>query len=60
MVISDSITPTNINTKFKTVTVPVVTLDPQPFDGMGMTTTAFRIFLNGIVGELNGKRRITF
>jgi hypothetical protein len=40
VVISDSVTPANVNTKFKTVTVPVVTLDPQLFDDMGMTTTA--------------------
>lgn len=37
IVISDSVSPTNINTKFRTVTVPVVTLDPQLFDDMGMT-----------------------
>jgi uncharacterized repeat protein (TIGR01451 family) len=40
VVISDSVTPTDVNTKFKTVTIPVVTLDPQLFDDMGMTTTA--------------------
>jgi uncharacterized repeat protein (TIGR01451 family) len=40
VVISDSVTPANVTTKFKTVTVPVVTLDPQLFDDMGMTTTA--------------------
>lgn len=40
VVISDSVTPTDVNTKFKTVAIPVVTLDPQLFDDMGMTPTA--------------------
>jgi hypothetical protein len=40
VIISDSVTPTNVNTKFKTVLVPVVTLDPQLFDDMGMCATA--------------------
>lgn len=39
MVISDSVSPTNVNTKFRTVAVPVVMLDPQRFDDMGMTGT---------------------
>ena len=30
-------TPSNANTKFKTVAVPVVVLEPQFFDDMGMT-----------------------
>lgn len=40
VVISDSVTPANINTKYKTVAVPVMTLDPELFDDMGMTATA--------------------
>jgi hypothetical protein len=40
VIISDSVTPANVNTKFKTVTIPVVTLDPQLFDDMGMCATA--------------------
>ncbi len=40
VVVSDSVTPANVNTKFRGVAVPVVTLDPQLFDDMGMTPTA--------------------
>ena len=40
VVISDSVTATSVNTKFRTVTVPVVTLSSQLFDDMGMTPTA--------------------
>lgn len=40
VVISDSVSPTNVNTKFRAVAVPVVTLDPQLFDDMGMCATA--------------------
>ena len=40
VVISDSVSPTDVNTKFRTVAVPVVTFDPQLFDDMGMTLTA--------------------
>lgn len=37
VVISETVTPTDVNTKFKTVAVPVVVLEPQLFDDMGMT-----------------------
>ncbi len=40
VIISDSVMPANVNTKFKTVVIPVVTLDPQLFDDMGMCATA--------------------
>ena len=40
VVISDTVTPTNVNTKFRAVAVPVVTLDAQLFDDMGMCATA--------------------
>lgn len=39
VVVSDTVSPANVNTKFRTVTKPVVTLDPQLFDDMGMTGT---------------------
>ncbi len=39
VVISESVSPTNVNTKFRTVAAPVVTLEPQLFDDMGMTGT---------------------
>ena len=39
VVISDTVSPTNVNTKFRAVAIPVVTLDPQLFDDMGMTAT---------------------
>ncbi len=39
VVISDSVTPTDVNTKFRAAAVPVVTLDPQLFDDMGMCAT---------------------
>jgi hypothetical protein len=40
VVISDSVAATNVNTKFRTVTVPVVILSSQLFDDMGMCATA--------------------
>jgi hypothetical protein len=39
VVISDTVSPSNVNTKFRTAAVPVVTLDAQLFDDMGMTGT---------------------
>lgn len=39
VVVSDTVSPANVTTKFKNVAVPVVTLDPQLFDDMGMTGT---------------------
>lgn len=39
VVISDSVSPTSVNTKFRAVAVPVVTLSSQLFDDMGMTAT---------------------
>ena len=43
-----------MNTKFRTVTVPVVTLDPQLFDDMGMTPTATSNF-----GTTTGQSSVT-
>ena len=46
--------PTNVNTKFRTVTVPVVTLDPQLFDDMGMTPTT-----SGNFGTTSSQKNVT-
>ncbi len=54
VIISDSVSPTNVNTKFRTVTVPVVTLDPQLFDDMGMTPTASTNF-----GTTSSQKNVT-
>jgi Subtilase family len=39
VVISSTVNPTDVNTKFKTVTTPVMTWEAQLFDDMGMTST---------------------
>src|SRR4051812_3276231 len=39
VMISESVTDTQVNTKFKTVQVPVMVLEPQLFDDMGLTPT---------------------
>ncbi len=54
VVISDSVSPTNVNTKFKTVAIPVVTLDPQLFDDMGMTATT-----TGNFGTTSSQKNVT-
>jgi hypothetical protein len=40
VMISSTITATNVNTKFRAVAVPVVVSEPSLFDDMGMTNTA--------------------
>src|SRR5689334_9068254 len=40
VVISESVTDTQVTTKFKSVTVPVVVLEPAILDDMGMTGTS--------------------
>lgn len=54
VVISDTVSPTNVNTKFRAVTVPVVTLDPQLFDDMGMTATT-----SGNFGTTSSQKNVT-
>ncbi len=36
-VISESVSPASVNTKFRSVTVPVVVMEPLLFDDCGMT-----------------------
>ncbi|MGC4091477.1 MAG: M23 family metallopeptidase [Polyangiaceae bacterium] len=40
VVISSTVSPTSVNTKFRTVTVPVLTWESEIYDDMGMTPTA--------------------
>jgi len=54
VVISDSVSPANVNTKFKNVTTPVVTLDSQLFDDMGMTATTSANF-----GTTSSQKNVT-
>jgi uncharacterized repeat protein (TIGR01451 family) len=54
VVISDTVSPANVNTKFRTVTVPVVTLDPQLFDDMGMCATS-----TGNFGTTTSQKNVT-
>jgi len=54
VVISDSVTPTDVNTKFRTVSVPVMTLDPQLFDDMGMCATT-----TGNFGTTTAQKNVT-
>ena len=54
VVISDSVSPTQVNTKFRTVAIPVVTLDPQLFDDMGMTATT-----SGNFGTTSSQKNVT-
>lgn len=44
VVISSTVSPTSVGTKFRTVTVPVVTWESALFPNMGMTTTATKDF----------------
>lgn len=54
VVISDSVSATSVNTKFRTVTVPVVTLSSQLFDDMGMCATA-----SGSFGTTTTQKNVT-
>src|SRR5688572_12140547 len=40
VVVSSTVTPTQVGTKFKTVNVPVMTWESQIYDDMGMTPTS--------------------
>lgn len=54
VVISDSVAPTSVNTKFRAVTVPVVTLSSQLFDDMGMCSTT-----SGNFGTTAAQKNVT-
>ena len=55
VIVSESVTPANVNTKYRTVAVPVLMLEPQLFDDMGMTgTTSGTNF-----GSTTGQTQIT-
>ena len=54
VIISDTVSPTNVNTKFRAIAVPVVTLDPQLFDDMGMTATT-----SGNFGTTSSQKNVT-
>ena len=54
VVISDSVTATRVNTKFRTVAIPVVTLSSQLFDDMGMCATT-----SGSFGTTTSQKNIT-